>query len=73
MEDDDTIAIFKPIVEKYQSLWKLFIRPERKLYPKDALGPERRRINQEVYYEREDRELTNKRGHKVFYTYFKLK
>lgn len=71
--DEDSPALFKPIVEKYQSLWKLFIRPHRKRYPRDALGPERRRVNMEMYYKREDKELTNRRGEKIVYTYYTLK
>ena len=71
--DDDSPALFKPIVEKYQSLWKLFIRPHRKRYPRDALGPERRRVGMDKFYKREDKELINRRGEKIVYTYYTLK
>lgn len=63
-------GILASLLSRYEGIWKVFIQPKRKIYPRDALGPNKRRIDMDTYFQREDNEFYNRRREKIVYTYF---
>jgi hypothetical protein len=72
-ETQTRIPILTDMMEKYDKLWQTFIRPARRAYPVDSLGPERRKMDDSIIYERKDCKIKNHKNLKLEYTLFQIK
>ena len=66
------IPIISDIIDQYDKIWKSFIRPNRRPYPLELLGPNRRRMDEHLSYERHDGSINNHKNLKLKYTLFTL-
>ena len=67
------IPIVSDILDRYDQLWKSFIRPSRRPYPLETLGPMKRQMDDMITYDRIDDYVLNHRSLKLEYTLYQIR
>lgn len=67
------IPIISSMLEKYDTLWQTFIRPPKKSYPIDTLGPDKRKMSDNISYDRLDSTVKNHKNLKLEFSIFQIK
>ena len=67
------IPIVSDMLDKYDMLWQTFIRPPKKAYPIECLGPQKKKMDENISYERHDSAIKNHKNLKQEYSVFNIR